>query len=153
MLSVSPVIMMNTGAGATERHLPTFSQNINSFLSNFNYATSPVNLVHSSDAEESPNKREPSSKGEGSNDHARSIKVEPTAGLELVEKEVENGAGYQAGLGGRLGSAPGWTMKGKGLDSPRGVHFVSKSKALEHVMANGGLQEEVLTCIHNFGHP
>ena len=109
--------MMSTGPS-------TLPQNINSFLSNFNYATSPL------DAEEASNqKRSPSS---ADTEHERSIKAEP---LELGEKTE-----CQAG---RL--FPGWTMKGKGLDSPRGVHFVSKSKALEHVMANGGLQEEVLT--------
>ena len=134
---------MNTA----ERYPPTFSQNINSFLSNFNYATSPVNLLQSSEAEEPPNQGRSSSEGEGvaNSDHARSSKVEPTTGLELGEREVKNRAEYQAGVAARLGSSPGWTMKGKGLDSPRGVHFVSKTKALEHVMANGGLQEEVLT--------
>ena len=122
-LSVSRVIMTSTGPSA----LP---QNINSFLSNFNYATSPLDLVQSGDAEEPPSQgRSPSSEV-----NVRSMKVEP---LEAGER---GGTEFQAG---RL--FPGWTMKGKGLDSPRGVHFVSKSKALEHVMANGGLQEEVLT--------
>ena len=124
-LSVSRVIMTSTGPS-------TLPQNINSFLSNFNYATSPLDLVQSGDAEELPSQgRSPNS---ANSDHVRSMKVEP---LEAGER---GGTEFQAG---RL--FPGWTMKGKGLDSPRGVHFVSKSKALEHVMANGGLQEEVFT--------
>ena len=144
MFSVSPVTMMNT-APSSQKHQPAFSQNINSFLSNFNYnATSPLNLVQSSDVEESPNQGIPSSReGVANSDHARPIKVEPPNNFELGETELKNRSEYQAGLASRLGTFPGWTMKGKGLDSPRGVHFVSKSKALEHVMANGGLQEEV----------
>ena len=139
---------MNT-APSSQKHQPAFSQNINSFLSNFNYnATSPLNLVQSSDVEESPNQGIPSSReGVANSDHARPIKVEPPNNFELGETELKNRSEYQAGLASRLGTFPGWTMKGKGLDSPRGVHFVSKSKALEHVMANGGLQEEVLVSI------
>ena len=68
------------------------------------------------------------------------IKVEPSNQMELGDTEQKNRSDYHQARGNKL---PGWTMKGKGLDSPRGVHFVSKSKALEHVMANGGLQEEV----------
>ena len=132
--------MMNTGP-RSQRHPPAFSQNINSFISNFNYnATSPLNPSQSSDADESSNQ---GSEGVASHDYVRQIKVEPPNQFELGEMELKNRSEYQAGLASRLGTFPGWTMKGKGLDSPRGVHFVSKSKALEHVMANGGLQEEV----------
>ena len=131
---------MNTGP-SSQTHPPAFSQNINSFISNFNYnATSPLSPAKSSDAEESSNQ---GSEGVSNSEHVRRIKVEPPNQFELGETELKNRSEYQAGLVSRLPTFPGWTMKGKGLDSPRGVHFVSKSKALEHVMANGGLQEEV----------
>ena len=127
------------------------SQNINSFISNFNYASTPDNLGQIFYNEESSIEQ-------------RSF----TSAADPVNMQSN-----------RLAGLPGWTMKGKGLDSPRwlssvsitaiidlllelypnffssnlftshfslsprGVHFVSKSKALEHVLANGGLQEEV----------
>ena len=124
------------------------SQNINSFISNFNYASTPDNLGQIFYNEQSSIEQ-------------RSF----TSAADPVNMQSN-----------RLAGLPGWTMKGKGLDSPRwlssvsitaiidlllksypnfslksvhnalslrGVHFVSKSKALEHVLANGGLQEEV----------
>ena len=73
------------------------SQNINSFISNFNYASTPDNLGQTLYNEESSIEQ-------------RSF----TSGADPVNMQSN-----------RLAGLPGWTMKGKGLDSPRWLSTVS----------------------------
>ena len=73
------------------------SQNINSFISNFNYTSTPDNLGQTFYTEESSIEQ-------------RSF----TSGADPVNMQSN-----------RLVGLPGWTMKGKGLDSPRWLSTVS----------------------------
>ena len=73
------------------------SQNINSFISNFNYASTPDNLGQTFYYEESSIEQ-------------RSF----TSGADPVNMQSN-----------RLAGLPGWTMKGKGLDSPRWLSTMS----------------------------
>ena len=73
------------------------SQNINSFISNFNYASTPDNLGQTFYNEES-----------------------------LIEQRSFTSAADHVNMqSNRLAGLPGWTMKGKGLDSPRWLSSVS----------------------------
>ena len=73
------------------------SQNINSFISNFNYASTPDNLGQTFYNEESS----------------------------IEQRSFTSAADHVNMQSNRLAGLPGWTMKGKGLDSPRWLSTVS----------------------------
>ena len=73
------------------------SQNINSFISNFNYASTPDNLGQTFYNEESS----------------------------IEQRSFTNAADPVNMQSNQLAGLPGWTMKGKGLDSPRWLSTVS----------------------------